>query len=107
MGFKPGKEMAMRLTPDIKYLVIAPDGPGSKGDEAMLTGCLSLLGGDHVALITPRNAFWKDVLVGRTCLFDELYIPLEEIADQITFPLKLVVVGADTLDGSCGLERCV
>lgn len=33
--------MAMRLTPDIKYLVIAPDGPGSKGDEAMLTGvCL-------------------------------------------------------------------
>ena len=96
--------MAMRLTPDIKYLVIAPDGPGSKGDEAMLTGCLSLLGGDHVALITPRNAFWKDVLVGRTCLFDELYIPLEEIADQITFPLKLVVVGADTLDGSCGLE---
>ena len=76
MGFKPGKEMAMRLTPDLKYLVIAPDGPGSKGDEAMLTGCLSLLGGDHVALITPRNAFWKDVLVGRTCLFDELYIPL-------------------------------
>ena len=47
------------------------------------------------------------------CIRDRLYIPLEEIADQITFPLKLVVVGADTLDGSCGLEaslcrlRCV
>lgn len=86
------------------YLIITPDGAGSKGDEALISGCLSLLQGQKALLLTPNRNQWCDALVGRTHLFEECSVPLEEMPDIFHSPHWLIVIGADTLDGSCGYE---
>lgn len=87
-----------------KYIVITPDGVGSKGDEAMISGCLELLRGDEVLLLTPNTHLWQDELLARTHLFHELYVPLEQMNELFVDAKQLIVIGADTLDGSCGYE---
>lgn len=87
-----------------RYLIVAPDGAGSKGDEALISGCLSLLEGQNALLITPNRKQWCDVLLGKTHLFEERVVSLEQIPDLLQMPCRLIVIGADTLDGSCGFE---
>ena len=84
------------------YWIIAPDGMGSKGDEAMISGCLNLLQGERALLITPNANRWSDVMIKRTHLFDEVSVDLNEMPSLFHTPGRLIVVGADTLDGSCG-----
>ena len=86
------------------YVIITPDGVGSKGDEAMISGCLSLLQGQRPLLITPNFKLWSDVLIGRTHLFEECYVPLEQIPNLFQRSHRLIVIGADTMDGSCSYE---
>ncbi len=87
------------------YLIVVPDGTGSKGDEAMIAGCLNLLHGMKAFLITPNQKLWSDVLIGYTHLFDEAFVPTEQLPTLFDKPRKLIVIGADTMDGSCGYEE--
>lgn len=87
-----------------KYVIITPDGVGSKGDEAMISGCLNLLRGERALLITPNRKLWKDRLLGHTHLFEEEYVPLSLMPELFVTPKQLIVIGADTLDGSCGYD---
>ena len=86
------------------YWILSPDGTGSKGDEALVSGCLSLLQGQKALLITPNQSLWTDALIGKTHLFEECYVPLEEWPSLFQGPKKLIVIGADTVDGTCGYE---
>ena len=97
-------ENTEKLIRDSRYLIITPDGAGSKGDEAMISGCLNLLQGQKALLITPNEYQWRDVLIGRIHLFDECTVVLEQMPNLLALPCCLIVIGADTLDGSCGYE---
>ena len=88
----------------IKYRVIVPDGAGSFGDEAMIAGLLNLLQGERAMLLTPSERFWQCEMLGQTHLFDERFTPDEKLSEEVTVPCRLIVVGADTLDGTCGYE---
>lgn len=92
------------LVNEHSYIIVTPDGAGSKGDEAMICGCLSVLQGNRALLVTPNNRLWCDELLGRTHLFDECCVPLENMPQLFHKPQWLIMIGADTLDGSCGYE---
>lgn len=88
----------------VRFAVIPPDGYGSKGDEAMISGLLNLLQGEKTLLLTQNYKQWSDILLGRTYLFDECVVALEKMPEQLPDVEWLAVIGADTLDGSCGYE---
>lgn len=85
-------------------ILILPDGPGSKGDEALLRGFLNVLNTPKLIVLNPRTEFWCDTIPDRALSFEEHNIPLEKMADALHHPHKLFVLGTDTIDGSCGLE---
>lgn len=88
-----------------KYIVVASDGSGSKGDEGMLRGLLSLLDYDNILLVSP-NAIYPctDSLLDIKERIDEVCVPHEEISDVIKCRSTLIVIGADVIDGTCGVE---
>lgn len=88
-----------------KYIVVASDGSGSKGDEGMLRGLLSLLDYDNILLVSP-NAIYPctDSLLDIKDRIDEVCVPHEEISDAIKCRSALIVIGADVIDGTCGVE---
>lgn len=88
-----------------KYVVLASDGSGSKGDEGMLRGILSILNYDNILLISPNSIYpCTDALLDIKDRIDEVCVPHEQIADAIKLKSKLIVVGADVIDGTCGVE---
>ena len=88
-----------------KYIVVASDGSGSKGDEGMLRGVLGLLNYDDILLISPNKIYpCSDTLLNKKNCIDEICIDHEHIADEIKCKSKLVIVGADVIDGTCGVE---
>lgn len=81
-------------------IIIPPDGTGSKGDEAMVRGALNLYyGSGNIVVFTPRKQLWKEWIIDKSNLFQEKYVPLEKISDEIDEPCRLVVIGADLMDG--------
>ena len=93
----------------MKYYVIAPDSSGGKGDEAMMRGVLNVLSGaDITVLTTPSTCYtWKTELLDRCAEFDEKNVPFDCISEGITGIGTLIVVGADVLDGTCGITPAV
>ena len=87
-----------------RYLVIVPDGFGSRGDEAMLSGLFNILNGETALLLTPNSKLWSDEMIFRTHLFSEIEISLKDASSIFTTPKHLIVIGADTIDGSCGFD---
>lgn len=90
------------------YVIIPPDGYGSKGDEAMIGGCLHLLQGQRAMVLTPNHKHWSDHLLGKAHLFDEKTVPIDQFAESLPDCRGLIVVGADVMDGTQGYEnvRC-
>lgn len=91
----------------IKYTVLVPDGAGSKGDEALIRGCLNVLNGDNIRILNPRNAFWSDTLLDRNLDFIEKYEPLETLSNGINYKTILIVLGTDVIDGTQGIESSI
>ena len=87
-----------------RYIVVSPDGFGSKGDEAMLSGVLNILKNEKILVITPGLKLWKDELVFRTHLFENVSVPTEDMPSLFTSAKHLIIIGADTLDGTCGYD---
>lgn len=94
----------MKKTGNIKYTVLVPDGAGSKGDEALIRGCLNVLNGDNITILNPRSALWSDKLLDRNLDFMEKYEPLETLSNAINDKTTLIVLGTDVIDGTQGLE---
>jgi coenzyme F420-reducing hydrogenase beta subunit len=87
------------------FTVIAPDGAGSKGDEAMLRGLLRVLNYRKVNMITTDALRpWKKELTDCSKVFDEAYVSLDRLESGVASPGVLLVAGADIIYGSCGLE---
>ena len=83
-----------------KIFIIPPDGNGSKGDEAMVRGALELYSGlGKIALLTPREQLWKEWIVDKGDQFEEYIVPLEEMPNFIREKCRLVIIGADLMDG--------
>lgn len=93
----------------MKYYVIAPDSSGGKGDEAMMRGVLNILhGADITVLTTPSSYYtWGTELLDRCGEFDERIVPFEDICAGISGKGTLIVVGADVLDGTCGVTPAI
>ncbi len=90
----------------LRTVIIPSDGVGSKGDEAMLRGALNFLEGmEDIEVWNPREECWKEWLVDRNQDFKERIVPLEKLADAITEPCHLFVIGADIMDGLFGVEN--
>ncbi len=89
----------------MKYYVIAPDSSGSKGDEALMRGVLNVLSGADITVLTTPNTYytWKTELLDRCIEFEEKNVPFDCISEGIDGAGTLVVVGADVLDGTCGV----
>ena len=88
-----------------KYIVVASDGSGSKGDEGMLRGLLSLLDLDNILLISPNTIYpCTDSLLDLKGKIDEVCVSHERISEIIKLKSRLVIVGADVIDGTCGVE---
>lgn len=99
-----------RLRPEKKrFIIIPPSHPGSKGDEGMLRGLLQLLTAVRVILVNmSEGPSWLGVL-GEQRYCDRLEIseiPGPVSIDHLYFSDKdaLLVIGADVIDGTCGVQ---
>ena len=81
-------------------IVIAPDGFGSKGDEAVIEGALKLISPLSVKIINPREDLWinHNNYVYLKC--NEVQCELSEFKNAIEKETKLFVLGTDILDGT-------
>jgi hypothetical protein len=91
-----------------RVVMVPPAAPGSKGDQGMLRGALSLLEGFPVRIVNPdsgRN--WTSVLgdVGREPEgLTETQMPIRDYASELRGGDLFLVIGADVVDGTCELE---
>lgn len=88
-----------------KFWVVLPDGTGSLGDEAMVRGVLRVLGNDDITVVSPDlMRQWSDRILDVSCDFSEVSVPLVNMKDVITCGSTMLMIGADVLDGTCGIE---
>jgi glycosyltransferase involved in cell wall biosynthesis len=107
-AFQPNKAATGIKKPILRHVVVAPASPGSKGDEGMVRGCLSLLAGSSgIVLLNPENSpLWSDIYAeGEVRGFSEYTGAFSEFYDSITQNDVYIVLGADVIDGTCGLEH--
>lgn len=94
-----------------RFVVVAPASPGSKGDEGMIRGALNLLSGAQVVILNPDPApSWLEELNRDgedRPLVQEVAGPLLDYADQLSPRDVLIVLGADVIDGTCGVEPSI
>jgi hypothetical protein len=88
--------------------MVPPAAPGSKGDEGMLRGALSLLQGFPVMIVNPEaGPDWTSILgdAGREPDgLTETQMPIRDYLPELRGGDLLLVIGADVIDGTCGLE---
>ncbi len=88
------------------YLIVTPDGFGSKGDEAMIKGVINVLGNDSkIKLLTVRKNTWLDKLNVKSNNISEEVVKLSNFDNYEPLEKKLIILGADLIDGTCGLEE--
>jgi len=91
-----------------RLLILPPSSPGSKGDEGMVRGALYMTNGINTVLLNPDTSpSWIDLLgdeySSAETLQEELG-PLLNFAPKILPADELLVLGADVIDGTCGLD---
>jgi len=91
-----------------RVVLVPPAAPGSKGDEGMLRGALALLEGFPVRIVNPDpDPGWTSVLAdaGRAkAALMEIHMPIRDYRSELRGGDLLLFIGADVVDGSCGLE---
>ena len=90
-----------------RIILVPPATPGSKGDEGMLRGVLELFREHAVVIVNlATECLWLD----RLGLSDgdgnvsEAPGPFRDFGDRLEADDVVLVLGADVVDGSCGLE---
>ena len=86
--------------------IITPDSAGSKGDEAMVRGALHVFRGSWFRLLTTerQDRSWKAELLDLCGSFDEIVVPFNDLAAGVIPNSILVVLGADIIDGTSGID---
>ena len=89
-----------------RVVMVPPAAPGSKGDEGMLRGALSLVEGFPVRIVNPDpGPSWTSVLgnVGREPDgLTETRMLIRDYPSELRGGDLLLVIGADVVDGTCG-----
>ena len=82
--------------------VISPDSAGSKGDEAVVRGALTVFRGADVTLLTPNNPqfSWSSELLDLAGSFNEKMVRFDELENSIIKSTTLIVLGTDIVDGT-------
>lgn len=85
-----------------KFVIYPPASYGSKGDEGMLRGVLRLFSPADFSILHLDNESWLPSLIWGDP-------SIEEVSDDDIFECAkrhydLIVVGADVIDGSCGVQ---
>lgn len=89
------------------FVVLTPDGYGSKGDEAMIRGALSLIIDRKIKLVSQRKDFWNDYLNNRYYDIEEKYYELADFKKSIGLEKKMIIIGADLIDGTQNIESSI
>ena len=86
-----------------RTIIFPPAGSGSKGDEGMLRGALSIFPAEEVVVINPEVRSWRGEIEG-VCEFEEIYYDQKSYKTLIDSDTTVVFVGADVIDGSAGIS---
>ncbi|MBS7541832.1 glycosyltransferase [Ancylobacter oerskovii] len=90
-----------------RIILIPPAAPGSKGDEGMVRGALELFRDHPVVIVNPApERMWLDhlALQDENGTVGEAPGPLRDFGGRLEAEDVLFLLGADVLDGTCGLE---
>jgi|GEM_PF-2331899 len=94
-----------------RVIVVPPDGPGSKGDEGMLRGALELFRSFPIMILNPRpDESWIGYLQPNRPVLERLSEAggaLPSFAPRLEDGDLLFVIGADVIDGTCGIEPAI
>lgn len=88
-------------------LIITPDGYGSKGDEALIRGVLNIINPYSSKLITQRKDLWTNHLDDLKEKILEEYYELKDFSKSIVGEDRLIILGADVMDGTHGIESSI
>ena len=98
---------------DGRVVLVPPAAPGSGGDEGMIRGAMEIFRHRPIVIFNPtRECLWLEALrmsssAGRV---SEASGPFSSAVERFHPDDTLVVIGADVVDGTCGLgpslERC-
>lgn len=100
-----GTEAAWKIiekdfTKNYKYLVVTPDGYGSKGDEAMIQGVLNFVEPYNTKIVTQRKDLWINHINNLNNLYVEKYYELEDFEKAVENEQVAIILGADVMDGT-------
>ena len=91
-----------------RFIIAPPSSPGSKGDEGMVRGLLEVLKNDPIVLLNPEHQpRWTESLdeaAERQYSFEEVIGCFSESKQRIKNNDAVFILGADVIDGTCGLE---
>lgn len=85
------------------FVIYPPASYGSKGDEGMLRGALRLFSPAKFSIINPDRGSWLPTLLWQDQNIDEIPNDEDTIVELVKHDYDLIVVGADVIDGSCGI----
>lgn len=91
-----------------RVILVPPASPGSKGDEAMVRGSIEIFARFQILILNPGpGTSWVQKL--RLPSFEgsrvsEVTGPIQSFAGRLEPGDILFVIGADVIDGTCGLE---
>ncbi|GLK84725.1 glycosyltransferase [Ancylobacter defluvii] len=90
-----------------RIILVPPASPGSKGDEGMVRGALELFRDHAVVIVNPSpECLWLDrlALSAEGASVSEAPGPIRDFGGQLRPDDVLFLLGADIIDGTCGLE---
>ena len=91
-----------------REVLVTPAGPGSKDDEGMLRGALSLLEEFPVRIVNADPGPSLTSVLGNVGRepdgLTETRMPIRDYPSELREGDLLLVIGPDGVDGTCGLE---
>jgi glycosyltransferase involved in cell wall biosynthesis/GT2 family glycosyltransferase/polysaccharide pyruvyl transferase WcaK-like protein len=105
------EEIVAEVHPVKRIVLVPPAAPGSKGDEGMIRGAMRLFHDLPVAIVNPDpDCAWLKALggdVGADRTPSEAPGPLPAFAAALEETDALFIVGADVIDGTCGVPAAM
>lgn len=88
----------------LKIILLPPAGSGSKGDEAMILGVMSLLRNANLIIFNPQERSWRSEIATDEFDFMEESYSVDRLIELVKEGFDLLVIGADVIDGPCGVS---
>lgn len=91
-----------------RIVLVPPAAPGSKGDEGMLQGAIRFFDSFPIVIANPESdSSWLDKIHSISApdtRLSEVPGPMGNVAQQLRAGDLLFFIGADVIDGTCGLD---